>query len=150
LRELCLATPADLQAVQSWLAGSDAPGRFGWYDGRALYQASVAEPVLKEWFASPSVPQPLAGLDVSVLHGLLLPRLGVSAQNVRYTASAAEAVASVDRTEGTGAWLLRGIPLAQVYTLGSQGLTLAPKSTYFYPKVLSGLTINPLAAVPVH
>lgn len=150
LRELCQVTPSTLEAVVRWLGDHQAPARFGWYDGRTVSQMTVAEPAMRQWLAAPSVPGPMAGLDVSVLHGLLLPRLGVDAGSIRYTASAVEAAAAVDRGEGTGAWLLRPIDLANVYTLASQGFSFPPKSTYFYPKVLSGLTINPLAAVPVH
>ena len=51
---------------------------------------------------------------------------------------------AVDQGKAGAAWLLRGIPLPTVYQLASQGLAMPPKSTYFYPKVPSGLTINVL------
>jgi len=40
------------------------------------------------------------------------------------------------------ALLLRGLPLRQVYAMASTGQMLPPKSTYFYPKVPSGLVIH--------
>ena len=50
----------------------------------------------------------------------------------------------VDRREGDCAWLLRGLPMAQLWALARQGVRLPQKTTYFYPKLLSGLFINPL------
>ena len=61
---------------------------------------------------------------------------------MRYTGNFHEAVSAP-----VGAvWLLRGIPLETVYQLAKQGVMMPPKSTYFYPKVPSGLTINLLDA----
>ena len=147
LRDCCAVEPASgLPELLRWL--QDAPDaaaetRFGYYDGRGLYRVRVLPERLARWRMA--LPVPLAVLDVSVLHGLLLPGLDAPAANgaVRYTPDAAQAVSAVDRGEGSAAWLLRGIPLPQVYALAAQGLALPPKSTYFYPKVPSGLTINP-------
>ncbi len=144
LRELCLVEPVpSLEALTPWLSDAHGAGRFGWYDGRTLSRVAVTDAALAQWRKAPTVAPALATLDVSLLHGLILPRLGVAAGNIRYTASSADALAAVDQGKGTGAWLLRRMPLADVFTLASNGLTLPPKSTYFYPKVLSGLTINP-------
>lgn len=141
LRALCRLEPAaGLAACLRWMDGG-AGGRFGYHDGRALYQATVIPERAAEWLRAPS---PVAALDVSLLHGLILPRMSPDGRAPRcaYTADAAEALQAADRREGGAAWLLRGIPLAQVYALAAQGCALPPKSTYFYPKVPSGLTIN--------
>ena len=49
---------------------------------------------------------------------------------------------------GTGdyelAFLLRPTPIEQVEAVAEAGETMPPKSTYFYPKLLSGLLFNPL------
>ena len=146
LEPLCRIEPfTDLAAVIRWLEDDQGErGRFGYYDGRALYGLTVRPDRAARWLMAPTVPLPLATLDLSLLHGLVLPELGVDKDDIRYTADATQAVQAVDRLDAESAWLLRGIPLAQVYALASQGLTLPPKSTYFYPKVPSGLTIHPL------
>ena len=147
LTQLCELEPAqDLGAVLSWLERTEGQGRFGYCDGRALYQATVKPAVLARWLMTPPVPLPVAALDVSVLHHLVLPGLGVNGTGVRYAADAARVVEDVKSGAANAAWLLRPIPLPQVYALASQGLLLSPKSTYFYPKVPSGLTINPWSA----
>jgi len=141
----CSIEPAaNLDAVLRWLGEDGARGRFGCYDGRRLVRVQLAAEALAAWLMAPTVPLPVATLDVSLLHGVVLPRLGADEAGVRYFADAAQALAAAQQAPGGGAWLLRGIPLAQVYALAAQGMTLAPKSTYFYPKVPSGLAINPL------
>lgn len=144
LRALCLLEPAaDLPSLSAWLAEQSDEGRFGYVDGATLYHAVVKPEPLARWLMTPSVPRPIAALDVSILHGLVLPHLGINGTEVRYSADAAHAMGQVRQGQGGCAWLLRPIPLRQVYALASQGFTLPPKSTYFYPKVPSGITVNP-------
>ncbi|MBI3322715.1 MAG: DUF1015 family protein, partial [Candidatus Omnitrophica bacterium] len=112
-------------------------------------QAQVQESVLMPWLMRPSVPLALAGLDVSLLHHLVLPALlrdGMPA-SIRYTPQPAEAAALVEQGEGDCLFLVRPIPLEQVVALAAQGFTLPHKTTYFYPKVPSGLVINPFDPV---
>ena len=141
LRELCeLAPSRDEAALSRWLEQGEGQGRFGYYDGTTLHEVTVRAEQLARWLMAPPVPLPLAALEVSLLHSLILPRAGGG--EVRYTADVAHAIRSVDDGDARSAWLLRGIPLPQVYALAAQGLTMPPKSTYFYPKVPSGLTIH--------
>lgn len=156
LRHLCTLEPsADRTALLEWLerdgtiSAASAGGRFGYWDGRTLSRMTVRAEALAQWLMTPPVPLPLAMLDVSILHGLILPHLGVDPAQVTYAATASEALEAVTDPAGGGAWLLRGVPLSQVFALAAQGFTLPPKSTYFYPKVLSGLVLNPLRDLPV-
>ncbi len=143
LRGLCAVEPApDLSALMSWLDESAQGGRFGCWTAGALYRLTLKPEPLARWLMAPSVPLPVATLDVAILHGLLLPHAGCNGGEVRYTANAAEALEAAAAEPDAAAWLLRAIPLRQVYALAAQGFTLPPKSTYFYPKVPSGLTIN--------
>ncbi|MBI2496184.1 MAG: DUF1015 domain-containing protein [Candidatus Omnitrophica bacterium] len=149
LQGVCVVQPAsDLAEVLRWLTAEGAEGRFGCYDGRGWSCVTVEPERLAAWLMAPPMPLPLAVLDVSLLHGLILPNLGADGADragVRYTAEVSQAVRMVDRGQGSSAWLLRGLSLKQVYALATQGLTLPSKSTYFHPKVPSGLMINPLA-----
>ena len=156
LQALCLMTPAGaLDALTRWLSESDDQRqsnessravRFGLYDGRTLYQAQVREAVLQQWLHAPTVPRLIAGLDVAVLHGLVLPSIGFNGhRQVQYMADSQRVLDAVDRGEGGCAWLLRPLPLQRVYELAAKGLTLPPKSTFFYPKIPSGLAMHLLA-----
>ena len=143
LADLVRLEPAeDLESLLGWLAEPAKETRFGYARGDALARAIVTSEARRQWLAAPGMPADIAALDVGVLHGLLLPGLGAAPERVRYAADAAEAVRAAGQT-GQTAWLLRGVPLAAVHALASRGLTCPPKTTYFYPKVFSGLVINP-------
>ena len=63
---------------------------------------------------------------------------------VTYTPSADEAIAAVDRGEAEATFLLRPASLEQVWALAEAGEVMPQKSTYFYPKLLSGLLFHPV------
>ena len=63
---------------------------------------------------------------------------------VRYTPSADEARAAVDAGEAEAAFLLRPPTVEQVAAVAAAGRTMPQKSTYFYPKLTSGLLFMPL------
>jgi uncharacterized protein (DUF1015 family) len=92
----------------------------------------------------------LRGLDVTLL-GVALDRLAgidadaVSAGRVAYTKSVPEAIDAVDAgLDGAdAAFLLEPTPVAAVLAVAADGDVMPQKSTYFYPKALTGLVINP-------
>jgi uncharacterized protein (DUF1015 family) len=49
----------------------------------------------------------------------------------------------VDRGDAEAAWLLEGTPVAAIEAVARDGDVMPQKSTYFYPKALTGLVINP-------
>jgi hypothetical protein len=63
---------------------------------------------------------------------------------ISYTARADEAVAAVDRGEADVAFLLREPRVDDVFAVALRGDRMPAKSTYFYPKPLSGLVFHPL------
>ena len=77
------------------------------------------------------------GLDVEIVD-----RTG--AQGVTYTPQRAEAVAAVDRGEAEGAFLLRPTRIEDVFAYARRGEVLPQKTTYFFPKLTSGLLLSPL------
>jgi uncharacterized protein (DUF1015 family) len=77
------------------------------------------------------------GLDVEVVE-----RAG--AQDVRYTASREEAEAAVDNGEAEAAYLVRPASVADVFERARRGEVLPQKTTYFSPKLVSGLLFQPL------
>ena len=65
-------------------------------------------------------------------------------QGVTYTPHAREAVAAVDRGEAEAAFLLRPTRIEDVWEIAGRGDVMPQKSTFFYPKLTSGLLIMPL------
>lgn len=92
-----------------------------------------------------------ARLDVTVLHTLLLEQvLGIDKenmarqQNLRYTRSAEEAIASVRKGESAAAFLLNPTRIEEIRAVAIAGDKMPQKSTYFYPKLKTGLVMNRL------
>jgi uncharacterized protein (DUF1015 family) len=65
-------------------------------------------------------------------------------EEVGYTPYAEEAVATVDRGEAEAAFLVRPTTVDQVAGFAARGETMPQKSTFFYPKLTSGLLLYPL------
>ncbi len=80
--------------------------------------------------------------DALELDAHFVERLGL--EEVSYTPSADEAVAAVDAGDAEAAVLLRPPRIDQVAAVAERGETMPQKSTYFYPKLLSGLLVYPL------
>jgi len=68
----------------------------------------------------------------------------LDAEVVGYTPLASEAVAAVDRGEAEAAFLLRPVTVDEVRAVAERGEVMPQKSTYFYPKLLSGLLFHPV------
>jgi uncharacterized protein (DUF1015 family) len=63
-------------------------------------------------------------------------------KGVTYTPSVEEAVAAVDSGRAAGAFLVRPTRIEDVFRFAERGQTLPQKTTYFYPKLLSGLLFH--------
>ncbi|MFQ5817913.1 MAG: DUF1015 domain-containing protein [Terriglobia bacterium] len=106
---------------------------------------------LEGWL--PEVSPKQRALDVVLLHRLLLERcLGLDKEavrqqkNLRYVREWEEAVGAVERGEVQVAFLMNPIRPEQVGEVALAGEVLPQKSTDFYPKLLSGLTLYRLDA----
>jgi uncharacterized protein (DUF1015 family) len=85
----------------------------------------------------------LRKLDLAVLHELVLGRvLGLRIEDLDYTHDDADAVARVRRGEANAAFLLNAPTIGQVRDVCFAGELMPEKSTYFYPKLASGLVFS--------
>jgi uncharacterized protein (DUF1015 family) len=133
--------------------GTEGVGVFGYMDShhKQAYRLRLA--------SNPALDQLLAGrseayrtLDAAILEELVLKGiLGMSTEDIAakrgigYTPSIDEALAKLDGGDYQAAFLLRPTPVDQVREVAGAGETMPPKSTYFFPKLLTGLVFNPLA-----
>ncbi len=132
-------------------AGAKGIGVFGYIDShhRKAFQVKLKDPAILER-ALPGTSQGYRELDAAILESLLLrDALGMSAEDIEakrgisYTASVDAAVAALEG-DVHAAFLMRPTPVAQVRAVADAGETMPPKSTYFFPKLLTGLVFNPL------
>ncbi len=120
---------------------------FGVYDGKAkkLYELRLKNAdVLKT--LEPGQSSAWRSLDVAVLQRYLLDEVIAPGGQVTkaYTANASEVVPMTDGTVRQIAILLRPTPLKALEELGKHNEVMPQKSTYFFPKLATGMVINPL------
>ena len=86
-------------------------------------------------------------LDVATIESLVVKEIlgaGMSTPIVRYVADAKEALGMVQDGGAVMAVLLNPTKVEQVFAVADAGDVMPPKSTYFVPKVPSGLVLRPL------
>jgi uncharacterized protein (DUF1015 family) len=110
-----------------------------------LKDQSIADAALAD------MPEPYRRLDTAVLEALVLTGpLGLSEDDIShlhglgYARSFEEARELVESGTFDAGFFLRGIPVAQIQEIAAAGVNMPPKSTYFFPKVPTGLLFNPL------
>lgn len=118
--------------------------------GRKAWRLKMRDGVRQKFLARQMHPA-LAQLDVAVLNYLIFEKiLGLDAQaqddqeTCKYTSRIGEAVAAVGRGDARLAFLLNPTRIEQVQEVATAGLIMPRKSTYFYPKVMTGLVLNPI------
>lgn len=123
---------------------------FAYFDGRfwqilTLRDVSVMADFLPDKSAA------YRELDVSILHTLILERLlGIDKENMAnqvnltYTRSSQEAMDSVSQGESCCCFLLNSTRVEEICDVASCGEKMPQKSTYFYPKLITGLVMNDL------
>ena len=87
-----------------------------------------------------ALPPVLRGLEVELLRRAILdPILGVDAGALEFTHDDEEAVAAVASRRATAAFLVNAPTIAQMRDVCLAGEVMPEKSTYFHPKIASGL-----------
>lgn len=140
-----------IEALLSAMGNEDhRKNLFGLYLGRPgffLLRLRDREVVdhLVEWTKS----EAWRRLDVVVLHRVLIEHLlGVTleaedqGQPIRFSTDARFAVEQVDRGDGQLVFFLNPTRIQDVRAVAEQGESMPQKSTYFYPKLLSGLIMR--------
>jgi uncharacterized protein (DUF1015 family) len=131
----------------------DAPLTMGYIDAHlqrafrlTLKDQSIADEALAAY------PEPYRRLDTAVLEALVLKGvLGMTEDDIAhleglgYSRTDEEALDMVLTGAYDAAFFLRPSPVRQVQEIAAAGVNMPPKSTFFYPKVPTGLLFNPLA-----
>jgi uncharacterized protein (DUF1015 family) len=131
---------------------SDGPLVMGYLDAHVKrpYRLTLKDQRIAEE-ALAAMPEPYRRLDTAVLEALLLTRpLGLTEHDIAelhglgYARSAADGIDLVTRGQYDLGFFLRPTPVTQVREVAAAGVSMPPKSTYFFPKVITGMLFNPL------
>jgi uncharacterized protein (DUF1015 family) len=145
----------DIQEVprEALVPDGGGPLRLGYLDAHLrrpfelkLRDQSIADAALA------GKPPAYRRLDTAVLEALVLKgALGMSEADIAhlhglgYSADAAEALRLLDEGAFDAGFFMRPTPVAQVREVAAAGETMPPKSTFFYPKLATGLVFSPLS-----
>ncbi len=128
----------------------DGPVRIGFLDGDGPRMLTLRDQAIADQ-AMPDKPQPYRELDTAVLEALILKgALGMTEDDIShfngldYARSTEQAREQVEAGAAQAAFFMRGTPVEQVRDVAGAGESMPPKSTYFFPKVLTGMVFNPL------
>ena len=95
------------------------------------------------------MPEPYRRLDTAVLESLILRgALGMSEDDIAhlrgldYSKNLEDAIHRVESGAADAGFFMRATPVEQVREVAEAGESMPPKSTYFYPKVPTGLLFN--------
>lgn len=121
---------------------------FGYYDGNRTVLLTLKDTAVMDDLL-PALSAVSRQLDVTVLHTLILERLlGIDKENMAnqknltYTRDAAEAIDAVKNGEANCCFLLNPTRVSEIRDVAIAGEKMPQKSTYFYPKLITGLTMN--------
>lgn len=144
---------SDVSQISSVLNERYQQGKkaFGFYTGGESWHLLVLKDADAMAEILPEKSEAYRGLDVSVLHSLILEKyLGIDKENMAlqknltYTRSLQEALDSVRNGESQCAFLLNPTRVTEIRDVAAAGEKMPQKSTYFYPKLITGLVMNPL------
>jgi uncharacterized protein (DUF1015 family) len=151
VREIPLEGTAMKRAstAREQLGAVGASGRaIGAYAGGGAFTLLVLKPSADLAQALPNASPRQRELDVVLLHDYILDKgLGISAEsvrqetNTRYERETAAAMSAVTEGRAQVCFLLNPVRVEQVMQMALAGEVLPQKSTDFYPKMLSGVTI---------
>jgi uncharacterized protein (DUF1015 family) len=125
---------------------------FGYIDAhfKQPFRLTLKDPKSLEQ-AMPDKPDAYRRLDTAALEALILrgpaqlTEDDISHLNgLAYSNDTEDALAAVNDGRADAVFILRRTPIEQVREVAASGETMPPKSTFFYPKIPTGLIINPL------
>ncbi len=129
-----------------------SPVRLGYLDAHFArpFQLTLRDPATAD-AALPGHSEPYRRLDTAVLEALILKgALSMSDEDIDhlnglgYARSFDEALGLVQSGEYDAGFFMAPTPIEHVQAVAAAGESMPPKSTYFFPKVPTGLLFNPL------
>ncbi len=151
LRELFEVSEIAVEEIDP--AAEEGVGVFGLYDSfhKQAYRLRLKDVAALDRRLE-GKPEAYRRLDSAILETLVLKDLaGMSDHDIderrglEYAKSVPDALAMVDGGEYDVAFVQRPVPVEQVKAVAETEANMPPKSTYFFPKVMTGFAFNPVA-----
>jgi uncharacterized protein (DUF1015 family) len=143
---------AEIDQSQLRPPDGDGPFQMGYIDSyfQRAFRLTLKDQAIADR-ALDGLPEPYRRLDTAILEALVLKGpLGLSDDDIShlrglgYSRTDQEALDLVVTRAYDAAFFLRSTPVKQVQEIAATGISMPPKTTYFFPKVPTGLLFNPL------
>jgi uncharacterized protein (DUF1015 family) len=138
-----LTDVSGVAALARKAAQSSSPYAFGLAEPSGAGLVAEASPEA-EGLLPADAPPSLRALDTYFVHQAVLPRLEVPEDAVRYAHSLREVEEAVGAGQCRLAVLMRPTPVRQIVAVADARESMPAKSTFFHPKLPSGLVVHPL------
>lgn len=113
---------------------------FGLYNKTGMYLLRLKSKTLVEKMVQEGS-KDYKNLDAAILKSFIFDQVNIQPDEIIYSKDPAEVMSFVDEGKAEAGFLLNAVPIKQLKTIALNDERMPPKTTYFYPKVLSGLTI---------
>ena len=142
-----------LEDMHALAPASSDEVRIGYIDAhfRTPYMLTLKDPAVAD-AALTGRSEPYRRLDTAVLEALILKQaLGMTDEDIDhlnglgYARDFEQALELIESSEYDAAFFMAPTPVKRVQDVAASGESMPPKSTYFFPKVPTGLLFNPLA-----
>jgi uncharacterized protein (DUF1015 family) len=80
-------------------------------------------------------------LDATILKYFVFDPVGISSEDIIYTKDMNQVTGMVDDHQAEAGFLMNAVRMQQLKEIALNGEKMPPKTTYFFPKLLSGLTV---------
>ena len=131
---------------EKYRAGKKA---FAFYCGKGEWYLLTLKDIEVMAKVLPDVSEASQQLDVSVLHSLILEKtMGIDRENMAnqinltYTKFFEEAIMGVDKGDFQCSFILNPTRVTEIRDVAAAGEKMPQKSTYFYPKMITGMVMN--------
>jgi len=153
LREIFEVEEVETGAIDP--LGAEGVGVFGLYDShhKQAYRLQLRDTAIADLDRQlEGMPEAYRRLDAAILETLVLKGIAglseddiLAKRGIGYAKSIEDSLRLIDEGAYDVGFILRPIPVAQTKAICESDANMPPKSTYFFPKVLTGLVFNPLA-----
>lgn len=157
IHRLVKKMPSDLSALQGYFSiekvkekyelfallrkAGFAEHAYGLYQGNNFYLLRFNNSAHLDQFIETGSRE-LKNLDVSILQHVIFKKLNIKDRDIAYIKDEDLAISMVNDNKAEAVFLLNPVKIEQLKVIAGGGEKMPPKSTYFYPKVLSGLVVN--------
>lgn len=139
-------------AIEAAVSRDETTIGFYCKEAGGAYTLTAKRERVSSWLVQKGMPAPLRSLDVAVLDQVVLRGLMglsdeflVDSDSISFMHDFSETLHAVKSGNFTAGFFINPTRIEQVREVADAGLMMPHKSTYFYPKVISGLVINPLS-----